>query len=76
MSAQLLKYCTETAQEIVPNYCKDKMDAAGLAVKLSQFFEGIAVTNELLAAKGSQAAVTQYVLQQVEEVSHAGGAVG
>jgi len=67
MSDQLLQYCAETAKEIVPNYCKEGIDAAGLSAKLKQFFEGIAVTEEELASQSSEAAVTGYVLDKVEE---------
>jgi len=69
MSENVLKYCIETAEEIVPNYFKDnKLDAAGLAGKLRQFFEGIEVTEEELASQGNQAAVTEYVTDKAEEV--------
>jgi len=37
----MLEYCLATADEIVPNYIKDGVDAPGLSNKLAQFFSGM-----------------------------------
>jgi len=64
----MLEYCLDTANEIVPNYTKDKgVDAAGLANKLAQFFSGINLSADDLS-KVSGNALTELVKERVEDV--------
>jgi len=64
----MLEYCLDTANEIVPNYAKDKgVDAAGLANKLAQFFSGINLSADDLS-KVSGNALTELVKERVEDV--------
>jgi preprotein translocase subunit SecA len=67
IQATMLEYCIKTADEIVPNYVKDNgVDAEGLAKKLQQFFAGIDLSSDAIAAvpKGELA---QMVRDKVED---------
>jgi len=68
LSDEMLDYSIQTADEIIPNYFKDKtpVDAAGLVAKLKQFFEGIELTEAEVV--GGQQAVREIVIRKVEAV--------
>lgn len=67
MSSMLADYCTETVEEIAPNYMGDKKnDMPGLIAKLKQFFEGVELDEAKLG--GDDDAKLQYIKQQVSAV--------
>jgi preprotein translocase subunit SecA len=68
LSDEMLDFSVQTADEIIPNYFKERgqVDAAGLVGKLKQFFEGIEL--EEGDVTGDQAATRELVIARVEAV--------